>query len=829
MHISHAAPAVRTHAPDLLDGMPDDILTHIVMTHISLREGRTLTSLASVSRAFAQWMTPHRKPLLCSRELAKAIDGAPEEALKLCMGALYDLAEANPAHRLELFLRISATLHHHFRGTDIEPHVNTLLASMAHLAPVDQPAALLSLLDTHGTNLLCATKPGYLDMAGRIGGFMPSVAQSRLSNILGSTIAGLSGQDFADRAQAFLRMCRRLQPAPAAEAISHLLERFRGMGEQMLYPGRPDRYDDGQMRQNKLVLLWGLHDCLQSIPMQELPVERVMLLLARAMVMPDYLPDDADRDKMAISLLRMIPEGNHDLYRRDLGEAPHRLDLSVERMLLDVFERGSRQSIHRFQRLYQAMAHLPPSFRTGCMCDILYRCARQAEPGVTPALIIATAQAALPLKDSLLTLLHDLFALCLTPAPRRATSSPHLEPAKVAPLEQAAYMQRFDANCAGLMHLLRDAAPDAASELLFGINGAYRGHSSLKNILPPLKQFSTELYGCFLKHALALLQTLPPADRAACLLQWRLPSLCRTDARHADNWTSLLLTAVAEISRDTDLVSLEQQETVLGELLENGIDVQYHSPARNRRLLAGLAAFPDVACAKVLVRLLVNQQMSFAHGDVLFASIIEAAYRLPDVLRSSVLERAADRLNHFPKPKLWYPKGTTLQQQREFALEDEHAGLEESDPDLYAAMRPGQVSRTEGWTLLLDAVETLPAPYQADRFRQLCKDNSLFDFSNIALSDEEKAQCSLRLLSSIIRLPNAMRAGVFSSWLKHVGPQFHDMETRVTIQAALLPMLLALPASEGKPLFDAYLATIWSAAKRAELQQRAALHWKDAV
>jgi hypothetical protein len=55
------------------------------------------------------------------------------------------------------------------------------------------------------------------------------------------------------------------------------------------------------------------------------------------------------------------------------------------------------------------------------------------------------------------------------------------------------------------------------------------------------------------------------------------------------------------------------------------------------------------------------------------------------------------------------------------------------------------------------------------------------------------------------------------------------METRVTIQAALLPMLLALPASEGKPLFDAYLATIWSAAKRAELQQRAALHWKDAV
>jgi hypothetical protein len=122
--------------------MPDDILTHIVVTHISLREGHTLTSLACVSRAFGAWMKAHRKPLQVYSELKKATEAAPAMALYRCMGTLCDLADIDPAHRLEMFRRVSATLHHHFSGMAIEPHVDTLLASIEHLARVEQPAAL---------------------------------------------------------------------------------------------------------------------------------------------------------------------------------------------------------------------------------------------------------------------------------------------------------------------------------------------------------------------------------------------------------------------------------------------------------------------------------------------------------------------------------------------------------------------------------------------------------------------------------------------------------------------------------------------------------------
>jgi hypothetical protein len=73
----------------------------------------------------------------------------------------------------------------------------------------------------------------------------------------------------------------------------------------------------------------------------------------------------------------------------------------------------------------------------------------------------------------------------------------------------------------------------------------------------------------------------------------------------------------------------EQPGYKLGDLLQDGIDVPHHSPARNQRLLASLAACPDAVCAHVPVRLLECQYMAFAHYDVLFASMIKAARRLP--------------------------------------------------------------------------------------------------------------------------------------------------------------------------------------------------------
>jgi hypothetical protein len=813
--------------------VPPDIFSQIVVTHISLREGRALTSLACVSRAFAQRMKPHMAPLGLYRTLENDGQGTTATALHGCVGTLYELPRVDRAHRLELFLRVIATLRDHFPGTTIAPHIDTLLASLQHLERDEQPRALLTLVQTCRPGLFCVTKQQFVNMASRVGALQPSLAQCKLAIILDAEISGHSGAEFPERVQAFLSMCMRLQPPYRTRALCQTL---RGIGvcrPGKAYPGMygfPD--DDKQMKHNKRALLWGAHGCLQSMPMQELPVEEQALLLGNALNMPVLLDDVEEGDRMAISLLRMIPPGYGDFYWRRDAEYGEIFGDLVEAMLKQTFARDPRHSIHRFQCLYQAMAHLPPASQIYWMRDILRHCARQAEAGVTPALIVATAQAALQLDRAQeeLAVLHELFALCLNPATlRKVDHYPLLEAPAVDPSEQAGYMQRFDANCSELMQLLQDAAPDVAGKLLLGINHGYTQDRSFVSSLPSPGLFRAELYERFLKQSLAFLRSLPPADSAACLLQWKLPRLHITEARHADDWTSSLMRAVAQISRDNDRVSLEQQKTTLNDIVKNGIDVPLHSPARNRRVLAGLAAFPEAVCADVLVRLLEDHYMAFAHYDVLFASAIEVARRLPGILRSSVLEAAARGLSHFPDPQKRGITRSTLEGERNDRLGQDYPGLEKSNPDLYAVMRPGYVSRMKGWALLLDAVETLSVQHQADQLRQLCGSTLFFKFSNNRLSDQDKAQCSMGLLFAIIRLPNDLRSDAFSSWLKHVDRQSYGPQEHGTLQAALLPMLLALPASEGKPLLNAYLPTVWPAQERTALQQRAALHWKEAV
>lgn len=833
MHTSAVSSAVRTCTPGPLDELPADIFSRIVVNHISLREGRAMTSLACVSRAFAQRMKAHMAPLQLYRSLDNASQGVQAMALHGCMSTLYELARVNPSHRLELFLRVSATLHHHFPGDAIMPHADTLLTSLRHLERDEQPAALLSLLTTHRHELFCATKQRYLTMAVRIGALMPSIEQSRLASILGREMTSLSGQDFPEKAQAFLAMCMRLQTVHKIEAISYLLTLISTSGHGSFYP---DFYrypvDEQQLEDNKCVLLWGLHACLQSIPMQELPVDEQALLLGKALIMPVCFVDVEAGDKMAISLLRMISLANGDFYWMCNAESRHSFGDLIETTLQKTFERGPANSIHRFQCLYQAIAHLPPSWQNIWMRGILHKRARQAEAGVTPALIVATAEAALKLNQAQpeCKMLYDLFALALNPARlRKVNFYPSVQPAEVNPADQPGYTQRFDAKCSELMHLLENVAPDMAGKLLVGINGAYQENRPLEDMLPPGSLFKAELYGRFLKQALAFLRSLPPADSAACLLQWRLPALHSTDVRHADDWTSSLMKAVADVSRGNDRVSVEQQTSALGDLLQNGINVTLHSPARNLRMLAGLAGFPDAVCAHVLVRLLENQSMCFTHYDVLFASTIEAARRLTDALRSVVLEAAVNGLMHFPDPWSMGITGSTLQQQRDDRLERDYPGLQQSDRNLYALMRPGHVSRMDGWALLLDAVQTLSFQNQADRLIQLCDDTIFFRFSKNRLSDQDRAQCSIRLLCAIIGLPHSLRGEAFFSWLRHADRQFYEPQECVSLEAAMLPLLLALPASEGKPLLNAYLPRVWPAEERVALQQRAALHWKDAV
>ena len=820
----------RTSADSPLEPIPSDIWTCIVVRHIALREGRTITSLACVSSLFAQWTRPHLKPVALYRELDSAREGTAETARRQAMSTLYDLPGVDQAHRLELFLLVSDTLWRHFPGAAIEPHISAMLASMEHLPRADQPKALLGLLDNHGTDPLCATRPRYLAMAARIGVMTPSADQASLARILSSEMTDVNGKEFLAKAQAFLDMCRRLQPTHRAEVLSHLLQ-VGSFLQAMSYPFQGDPIDREQVLHNRAVLMWGIHDCLQSIQVDALPVEERTVLLGRALFMPAFLKGADEADRMAISLLRMVPPGEGDFYSRNMEGLWGSFGECVENLLEQVFEHGPRQSIHRFQRLYAAMAHLPPSCQIGWMRSILTRCAKNAEAGVTPALIVATMQAALALPGVELQLLYDLFAVCLNPGPlRKMHAYPFLQPAAIELSERPDYLQRFDANCHDLMHALGDAAPEAAARLLAGINSAYTEVRTLE-MLPSPGPFRTELYGRFLEHALAFLQSLPPADAAGCLLQWRLPLSSGPDARATDDRVIALLSALQSMARDSDAAPPAKQQAALAALMEDVLIDPDNSPARNRRLLAALSVFPDDVCAGVLSHLLATRYLSVEAFDVLFASIVEAAGRLPDALRCAVLTTATAQLQRFPiLRRLHDTDPKTLLEMRQCALDRRHPGLKAMNPELHAYLQPGCVSRMEGLTLLLDAMQTLPAPHRAGLLRLLSKRDTFFAFANVHIAVTDQLECSMGLLSGILSLPHdvgTMRADVYAVWIKHFTYQFQS-EIRETAENRLLASLFALPAREGRPLFEAYVDRIGYAPSKAALRQRALANWAGA-
>lgn len=157
-----------------LEPIPPEIWTCIVVKHIALREGRAITSLACVSRLFALWTKPHLRPVALYRELQGAAGGAPRVALHQAMSTLYDLADIDEAHRLELFLLVSDTLQHRFPGVAIAPHIDALLGGMERLTWPDQQAALLHIMTNHGLGPNVLTVPRYLRIAGRIGALPPS-------------------------------------------------------------------------------------------------------------------------------------------------------------------------------------------------------------------------------------------------------------------------------------------------------------------------------------------------------------------------------------------------------------------------------------------------------------------------------------------------------------------------------------------------------------------------------------------------------------------------------------------------------------------------------
>lgn len=532
---------------------------------------------------------------------------------------------------------------------------------------------------------------------------------------------------------------------------------------------------------------------------------------------------------MAASLLRMIPVGNNAFYD-SMPTATMRFDGCLEQMLLNAFARGPGTGIRRFQRFYKAMAHLPPDRQADLMRAILIHCARQPGHGVTPALIAATAQAALPLPEATFKHLYDLFALCLHPGPLcKLHAYPFLQPAAIAPSGHATYALLFAANCGDLMHALKDVAPDAAARLLARINSAYVKLEPPEEILPSPSQLRAKLYGHFLEQALAFLPGLPPANAAGCLLQWRLPPPYGLDARKADQRVIALLTALNDIGRFSSLVPSGQTGIALAAAMDDALDAENHSPARHRRLLATLGGFPDAVCAQVLAHLLARR-MDLANADVLFAAAIEAAARLPDALRGTVLAHAADQLRHFPQARsMLIADPSTLREQRERAFHEMHPGLQAADPELYAYMRPACVTRMDGFALLLDAVAALPARHRPELLGILGASEHFFPFSNGHLSMQEKAQCSMRLASRITGLPNEMgaaRAEAFSCWLKHVADQSYEEKARAAIEGALLSLLFALPASDGKPLFDAYLATVSRLPAKAALRKQAAANWE---
>jgi hypothetical protein len=830
MHACHNSSAVRAHAPGPLNEMPQEIWTQLVVSHISLSEGRTITSLACVSRLFAQWMKSHIRPVALYRALENASKSEPATALHRCMSTLYDLGEVNPAYRLELFLRVSTTLGRHFRGQASDAHIDTLLASMEHLPQADQPAALLGLVWDHGSAPLCTTQPRYLKMASRIGTLQPSAAQVSLTETLARHISDGDDEDYARRTQLFLDICMRLQPVHHAQVVSHVLHLIDGYPQVMFYSSHGKPVDQEKQQHNKKVLLWGLHQCLQSMPIKALPLDQQILLLGRAAVMPAMLADADEANRMAVGLLQMTQTEGDNSYWLHTPQNGRDLDHCMEDMLEKVFEHGVQQSLHRFQRLYQAMAHLPPSIQVRWMRSIIIRCARYANPGVTPALIVATAQAARQFTRDQLDRLYDLFAVCLTPGPLRGVESYSLlQPAKINSPEQSAYMHRFKVNCGQLMHNLRDTTADVACKLLAGINGAYERNHPLDDILPSSSQFTVELYGHFLKQALDFLQSVPLANAADCLLQWRMPRRYGLDARSGDDQVVSLLMALHKACNDSGLVSQEQQKTALSALMEDAVSVIDHSPVRNRHLFAALSAFSDSVYADVLCHLLETRHMGLAHTDVLFSSVVEAAGTLPEALQTKVLKTAAYQLGHFPEYRPIFPHSpATLHEQREAEFEQNHPGLQASNAELHAYIQPGCVTCLEGFGQLLDAMNRLPPRYQADVLRILCNADNFFRFSNGRLSKEEALTCSMRLLSSIISLPNemmAIRTKGFLDWLNHFRLAFQG-RLHALAENRLLAILFALPAKEGEPMFNAYLAKITYAPEKAALQEQARLNWK---
>ena len=540
MHTSPASSAVRTQEPGLPNVLPQDVWIRLVVNHISLREGRAITSLACVNRVFSQWLSPYRQPVARYSALDNAGNGTPQQALHLCMSTLYDLADVTPAHRLELFLKVGTVLGNHFSAEAIEPHIDTLLAGIQHLPRADKPDALLDLVQRYSSLRFYTTQPRYMKMASHIRSLPPSATQARLTELLGSHIPdGAAGDanEYAKRAQVFLDICTQLQPTHCAQVLSQLLHFIFLYPAEMSVLNKGNPLEREARQQNWEALLWSiLQQGLQSLPLSALPRDQRVLLLGRATVMPALLASTDDADRMAIRLLETTQNDvdNADWSHAARGERS--LPECIEHMLEKLFSRGSQQSMYRFERIFRTMAHLPPSMQTSTMQATLIRCASHAYPGVTPVLIAATAQVAHPFPQDQRKRLYDLLALCLTPGPFRSLDShSRLQSVRIDPSEQSAYLHRFELNCVDLIDHLRSATPDAACKLLAGINGAYERDRLLDNILPASKDFPAALYGHFLKQAQAFLESLAPTAAAEYLLQWKIPRRYSSGARSIDD------------------------------------------------------------------------------------------------------------------------------------------------------------------------------------------------------------------------------------------------------------------------------------------------------
>lgn len=252
--------------------------------------------------------------------------------------------------------------------------------------------------------------------------------------------------------------------------------------------------------------------------------------------MPVLLASNDDADSMAIRLLEMMQNEADNADWSHTARAERNLPDCIKHMLEMLFALGSQQSMYRFERICRAMAYLPPSIQTSTMQAILIRRANHADPGVTPTLIAATAQAARHFPQDQRERLYDLLALCLTPGPLRSLGShPRLQPVGIDPSEQSAYLHRFELNCVHLIAHLRSATPDAACKLLAGINGAYERDRLLDTILPASRDFPAALYRHFLKQAQAFLASLAPTAAAEYLLQWKIPRRYSSDAPCIDD------------------------------------------------------------------------------------------------------------------------------------------------------------------------------------------------------------------------------------------------------------------------------------------------------